>query len=95
MANVAAPDAFVDTDNVPPSEPPPEAIAAVTVTPACATSLPNASRNCTTGAWVNTAAFTAVAGVDVVSARTAGGPEEIVMVAEVTGVSPADEKASV
>jgi hypothetical protein len=44
---------------------------------------------------VNTTAFTAVAGVDVVSARTAGGPEEIAMVAEVTGVSPADEKASV
>ena len=46
---LATPLAFVVAVSVPPSVPPPVAIAAVTVTPASPAGLPLASRSCTTG----------------------------------------------
>jgi hypothetical protein len=49
FVNVATPLPFVATVAVPPSVPPPDAIAAVTFTPAWFTGFPAPSRNCTTG----------------------------------------------
>jgi hypothetical protein len=58
---LAAPLPLVVEMRVPPSVPPPLAMAAVTTAPAWATVLPVASRNCTTGCCVRTAPLTAVA----------------------------------
>ena len=58
--NVARPAASVDAVAVPPSVPPPVAMAAVTTTPARATALPAASRSWTAGWTANAAPLWAV-----------------------------------
>src|SRR2546430_17058351 len=61
FVKLATPLPFVVAVSVPPSVPPPVAIAAVTVTPAWLTALPLASRNCTTGCRANATPLCAVA----------------------------------
>jgi hypothetical protein len=62
LVNAATPLEFVTAESVPPSEPPPDAIDAVTLTPAVPTGLFEESCNCTAGCGENTALFAAVAG---------------------------------
>ena len=85
--NVARPFASVVREVVPKREPPPLAIAAVTVTPAAATALPAASRTWTTGCRLNVVPTSAFPGgwvaipsvegepaVEVASKRTVPAP---------------------
>src|SRR5437588_9389 len=60
LVKLATPLPFVVALSVPPSVPPPVAIAAVTVTWAWLTALPLASRSCTTGCWANATPLCAV-----------------------------------
>src|SRR5947207_8677384 len=61
LVKVATPLLFVAAVRVPPSVPPPVAIAAVTATPVWLTALPLASRRCTTGCWTKASPLCAVA----------------------------------
>ena len=95
LVKAATPLPFVVAVSVPPSVPPPVAIAAVTVTPAWLTALPAPSRNRTAGCRANTTPLCAVAEGCVVTVRWSAGPAVSVIVPEVTGVSPVALKRSV
>src|SRR5207237_2290716 len=71
---------------VPPSVPPPVAIAAVTVTPAWLTGFPAPSRSCTTGCCANATPLCAVAEGWVVSVNWVAAPAPTVIVPETAGV---------
>src|SRR5207249_845335 len=80
---------------VPPRAPPPEAIAAVTVTPDWLTALPAPSRTCTTGCWANATPLCAVPDGCVVNVSSVAVPAPSVIGPEVTGGSPVAAKLSV
>ncbi len=93
--NTAAPAALVVAVGVPPSVPPPEAIAAVTTVPLVATGLPAASWSCTTGCCGKATSFwTLVEGSVVMTSRPAL-PAPSVIVPETAGVRPVAPKLSV
>src|SRR2546425_1236348 len=94
--NVAAPPdpvVAVAPASVAPSGP--EAIVAVTVTPAWVTGLPAPSRNCTTGCAANARALCAVADGCVVRVRWVAAPALTVIVPETAAVRPAAPKLKV
>ena len=74
---------------VPPSVPPPVAMATETGTPAWATAFPAESRSWITGCWANATPLCAVAEGWVVMPSSAAGPAESSTAAEVSGVRPA------
>src|SRR2546429_10008727 len=76
FVKLATPLPFVVAVSVPPSVPPPVAIAAVTVTWAWLTGLPLASRNCTTGCWAKAAPLWALLDGWVVILSCVAGPAE-------------------
>src|SRR5207237_53064 len=86
---------FVVALSVPPSVPPPVAIAAVTVTWAWLTALPLASRSCTPGCWANATPLGAVLEGWVVRLNWVAAPAVIVIVVEVADVSPVAVKLKV
>src|ERR1043166_1073484 len=97
LVKLAAPDALVVAVSVPPRVAPdgPEARAAVTTIPACATGFPDASRSWSTGCCANAAPLVALAEGCVVIASAAAAPAVSVMELEVTGVRPDEVKVSV
>ena len=95
FVKVAAPAVFVVAVAVPPRAPPPEAIAAVTVTPDWLTALPAPSRTCTTGCWANATPLCAVPDGCVVNVSSVAVPAPSVIGPEVTGGSPVAAKLSV
>ncbi len=95
LAKLATPLAFVVAVAVPPSVPPPDAIAAVTVTPAWLTAFPAPSRSCTTGCWANAAPLCAVADGWVVTVSSLAAPALSVIGPEVTLTKLGAEKLSV
>ncbi len=95
LVKVATPLPLVAAVNVPPSVPPPVAIAAVTVTPAWLTALPAASRSCTTGCRANATPLCADVDGCVVSVSWVAAPAPTVIVPETAGVRPAATKLSV
>src|ERR1043166_9053968 len=95
FVKLATPLPFVVAVSVPPSVPPPVAIAAVTVTPVWLTALPLASRSCTTGCCADAAPLWALLDGCVVMLSWLAAPAAMLMVAEVAGVSPVAEKVNV
>ncbi len=95
LVNVATPLAFVVAVAVPPSVPPPVAIAAVTVTPAWLTAFPAPSRSWSTGCWAKATPLCAVADGWVVRANWVAAPALTVIGPETAGVRPAAPKLSV
>src|SRR5258706_7886308 len=95
--NVAAPPALVFTVSVPPSVPPagPDASAAVTAVPDCATAFPAASRTWITGCCGIGVPLCAPADGCVVMPSWVAVPAVSVMVAEIAAVSPDEEKVRV
>src|SRR5882724_704802 len=91
----ATPLTFVAAVRVPPSVPPPVAIAAVSVTPLWLTGLPLASRTWITGCWANATPLWAVLDGSVVSVSWLAAPAVIVTVVEVAFVSPVAVKLKV
>jgi hypothetical protein len=73
----------------------PDAIAAVTTTPAWLTAFPAASRTWITGCWVNATPLDAVAEGWVVTVNWDAAPAVTVTVVEVAPVSPVAAKLSV
>src|SRR3989475_4004710 len=73
----------------------PEAITAVTGTPAPPAGLPAPSRTWSTGCWLNGAPLVAVGQGSVVIVSWVPVPAPSVMVEDVAGVSPADSNRSV
>src|ERR1044071_6199268 len=94
---LAAPDALVVAVRVPPSVAPdgPEAIAAVTTMPDCATGFPDASRSWITGCWANAAPLVALADGWVVMPSCDAAPAVSVMPLETAAVKPVAVKRSV
>ena len=92
---VAMPCASVATGEVPPRLPPPLAMLAVTVTPACATGLPPPSWSCTTGWVVSATPLCAVVAGWVCSTSWAAGPAARVSGLAVTPARPVAPKARV
>src|ERR1043166_6266526 len=97
LVKLAAPDALVVAVSVPPRVAPdgPEARAAVTTIPACATGFPDASRSWSTGCCANEAPLVALAEGCVVieSGDAAAAPS--VMSLDTAGVRPEAVKRSV
>ena len=91
---VAKPEALVLTVVVPPSVPPPEAIAAVTDT-AADTGFPDASRSCTVGCCTNATPLGDDADGCCTIVSCVAVPAVRLITAVVSVVSPADEKSSV
>jgi hypothetical protein len=92
---IASPFAPVTTAVVPPKVPPPLARLAVTLTPACATVLPAASRSRTTGPTANTAPFAAVADGAVTSASCVAAPAPTEIALDATDGTPVDANDNV
>src|SRR5207248_6501417 len=92
FVKLAAPFAFVVAVSVPPSVPPPVAIAAVTVTPAWLTELPLASRTWITGCWANAAPLWALLDGWVVMLSCVAAPAVMVIVADVAALSPVAQR---
>src|ERR1044071_3613821 len=97
LVKLAAPEAPVVAVRTPPSVAPegPEASAAVTTIPDCATGFPDASRSSSTGCCAKTAPLWALAEGCVVMISCDAAPAVSVMELEVTEVRPDDVKARV
>src|SRR6266498_1935159 len=95
LVKAAVPFAFVSTTPVPPSAPPPEAIAALTAVPLVSTALPAASWIWITGCCGNGTPLCGAADGWVTIASRLAGPAESAMTPEPTGASPDAEKRSV
>src|ERR1044071_5085701 len=97
LVKVAAPDALVVAVSVPPSVAPegPEASAAVTTIPDCATAFPDASRTCTTGCGEMGTPLCALADGWVVMVSWLAVPAPIVMPFDTAAVSPVAEAEGV
>src|SRR5882724_9955454 len=95
FVKLATPLPFVAAVSVPPSVPPPIAIAAVTVTPLWLTGFPLPSRIWITGCWANVTPLWAVPEGWVVRLSWVAAPAMMVIVPDVTPVRPAALKLKV
>src|ERR1044071_7233911 len=97
LVKLAAPDPLVVAVRVPPSVAPegPEASAAVTTIPACATGFPDASRSWSTGCRANAAPLVALAEGCVVIESCDAAPAPSVTPLDTAAVSPVAVKRRV